>query len=96
MEIMGCPTRVERVVWQTVGDEVVILDTDSSTIRILNETAGFIWALADGRKKIEDIVPDVCDRFEVTPGEAKADVVEFCEELLQAGLISMKDGSHEA
>ncbi len=96
MEIIGCPVRANRVVWQNIDGEVVIADIDGSTIRILNETASLIWALADGTRQTEDIVPEVCDKFEVTPEQARADVMEFCQELLQAGLISMKEGSNEA
>jgi len=96
MKITGCPVRTNRVVWKNIDGEVVIADMEGSTVRILNKTAGLIWTLADGTKKVEEMVPEVCDKFEVTPKQAHTDVMEFCQELLQAGLISMKEGSHEA
>jgi hypothetical protein len=95
MEITGCPVRNERVVWKNIDGEVVIADMEGSTIRMLNKTAGLIWASADGTRRIEDIVAEVYDKFEITPEQARADVMEFCRELLQAGLISMKEGSRE-
>ena len=93
MEIEEYPIRDEQVVWQNVGDEVVIADIEGNTLRILNETAGFIWTLADGTRKIEDIAREVFDRFDVTPEQARADVIEFCQELLQSGLIKFEDDS---
>ena len=93
MNIAGCPTRNDRVVWQNVGDEVVIAEREGNIIRILNETAAFIWDLADGTTRMEDIIPRVCDRFEVTSEQAMVDVTEFCQELSQAGLISFKNGT---
>ncbi len=90
------PMRDQRVVWRDIAGEVVIAERDNRTIRVLNKTASLIWALADGTRQAEAIVAEVCNQFEVAPEQARADVEEFCRELLEAGLISMKEGSHEA
>jgi len=85
------PVRDKRFVWRDIAGEVVIAERDGQTVRILNKTAGVIWALADGTKPTEDIVAEVCNRFEVAPEKARIDVEKFCRQLLEAGLISMKD-----
>jgi hypothetical protein len=94
MEITGCPVRNNKVVWKNIAGEVVIADREGSTLRTLNKTASLIWILADGTRQIVDMVPEVCDKFETTPEQAQADIKEFCQELLQAGLISVKEGPH--
>jgi hypothetical protein len=40
-------------------------------------------------------VAEVCIKFEVASEQARVDVEEFCQQLLEAGLISMKDISQE-
>ena len=96
MEITGYPVRNTKVVWKNLDGDVVIADREGSTLRMLNKTASLIWMLADGTRQIEDIVPEVCNNFETTPEQALIDVKEFCQELLQAGLISVKGNSHES
>jgi hypothetical protein len=92
MEITGYPVQNDRVVWKNIDGEVVIVEPESSHIRILNGTASLIWTLADGTRQTKDFVPVICGEFDVTPEEARADVMEFCQELLQAGLINMNKG----
>jgi hypothetical protein len=94
MEISGYPVRNSQVIWQNIDDNVVIADPDGGTLRILNETAGFIWSLVDGTKTTEDIIPDLCERFDVEPEQARADVLAFCQELIQAELLHVQDKSN--
>ncbi len=90
------PIRDERLVWRDIAGEVVIAERDNRTVRALNKTASLIWTLADGTRQTEDIVAEVCTKFEVAPEQARVDVEEFCQQLLEAGLISMKDISQKA
>jgi hypothetical protein len=92
MGMTGYLFRNNRVVWKNIDGEVVIADMEGCTLRTLNKTASLIWILADGTRRIEDIVLGICDKFETTPEQARADVTEFCQELLQAGLISVNEG----
>ena len=90
MVITGYPKRDERVVWRDIAGEVVIAESDANTVHILNGTASLIWTLADGSKQIKDMVTEICNRFEVTPEQARADAEDFCDQLLEAGLVSLK------
>lgn len=90
------PIRDKRFVWRDIAGEVVIAERDSRTVRLLNKTASLIWTLADGTRQTNDIVAEVCSKFEVAPEQAQVDVEKFCEQLLEAGLISMKDISQKA
>ena len=87
------PIRDKRLIWRNVAGKVVIAERDSSTVRLLNKTASLIWTLADGTRQTEDIVAEVCNKFEVAPEKARIDVLEFCRKLLEAGLINIKDVS---
>ena len=93
MVVMGYPIRNQDVVWRDIAGEVVIAERFSSTVHVLNKTASMIWTLADGTRQPEDIAVAVCSRFDVALEQAQADVEEFCQQLLEAGLLSTKDVS---
>jgi hypothetical protein len=95
MQITAYPVRVDQVVWQNIDGEVVIVDPESSTMRILNKTASLIWSLADGTRQTEGIIAEVCRVFDVDEEQARADVDEFCRELLEAGLIGISESALE-
>ncbi len=95
MDTLLNPVRTNNVVWRDIAGEVVIAERDNRTIRILNKTASLIWTLADGTRKVETITTEVCNKFEVTPEQARTDVEEFCQQLLDAGLINMNHSSHQ-
>ena len=87
------PVREKNLVWRDIAGEVVIAEGDNSTVRVLNGTASAIWNLADGTREAGDIAASICSRFDVEPEQARADVDEFFQELLQAGLIKYEDAS---
>ncbi len=87
MVIAVCPTKDKRFVWRDIAGEVVIAERDKNTVRVLNKTGSLIWTLADGTRQTEDIAAEVCSRFDVAPEQARADVDEFCQQLLDAGLF---------
>jgi len=87
----GYPARSERLVWRDIAGEVVIVDQDDGTIRTLNKTASYIWTLADGTRTTTDIVDSLAERYEVTPEQARVDASEFLRELVDTGLIAVRD-----
>jgi len=93
MVIAGYPVRDEGVVWRDIAGEVVIAERDNTTVRVLNGTASAVWILADGTRQVEDIIDEICNRFDVTRVEARTDAEEFYRQLLNAGLVSLQDHS---
>ena len=91
--LSGYPKRCEDNIWRDLGDEVVILDEDGTQVCLLNKTASLIWTLADGTRTMEEIAESIYQRFEVSLQEAMADVQEFGDQLLKAGLIELYDQS---
>ena len=69
----------------------MIVEEDGTTVRVLNKTASYIWKLADGTRRVEDIGSEISHRFDTQAEHALADTEEFCAELLDAGLISLLD-----
>jgi len=86
MEVKGYLSREKRVVWRDIAGEVVIVEEDGTTVHMLNKTASLIWNLADGTRRPDDISRELCQRFEVTPGQAERETERFCRQLTEAGL----------
>ena len=93
MGIKGYIIRNEDVVWRDISGEVVIAERDNNTIHVLNKTASLIWTLADGTKQMKDLASAIYNRFDVTPEQALVETEEFCNQLLEASLAWLKDGS---
>lgn len=87
--------RREGLIWRRAGDEVIALDLDSSQYFTANETAAAVWAkLADGATQ-DELVCALCERFEVEPQVAQADVERLLGSLQSEGLIEpLRGGEH--
>jgi len=59
---------------------------DMQRIFALNSVAQYVWEEL-GQKKLDDILSDVINRFEVEKDQAETDIREFIEELYAANLI---------
>ena len=93
MIIEGYLSREKRVVWRDIAGEVVIVEEDGATVHMLNRTATFVWGLADGTRRMDDISKALCQRFDVTPEQAQADTELFCVQLVEAGLATLGPAS---
>ncbi len=92
----GYIARDETMIWRDIGGEVVIVGQEDNTVRMLNETASYIWSLADGTMRIEDMVSALCNKFNVSADEARVDVEQFCSELVEARLASIRELPQES
>ncbi len=56
-------------------------------IFVLNPVGAFIWRQLDGERNLQAIRQGLVDSFEVTGGEAEADLFEYLGALEDAGLV---------
>jgi hypothetical protein len=76
-----------QVMSRLVGEETVILDLVSGIYFGLDGVGKRIWeVLADGNS-LGQIAAVIAEEYEVDDARAKADVVEFANELLSRGLL---------
>jgi len=85
-------TKRSDLVTRNISGETIIVPVegrvgDLDSIYTLNEVGSTIWALLDGQTSIDKIAAVICDRYEVTPEQARQDVVELIDSLQAAGLI---------
>jgi len=85
--------RASTVAWRRVADEVVLVPVCRSvegldSVFVLNEVAGRVWELLDGRRRMSDIRDAIVREFEVDPPEAGADLMEIVGELARLGVAA--------
>ena len=86
---MNCVIRAEDAIWRKIEDQVVIVEDDGCSVHVLNKTAAQIWEMCDGGVGVTDIASKICERFEVSPDEALADVEQTVSKLKDLGLLKM-------
>ena len=82
----------ERVVSRKIVDELILVPLRNSVAQMeslytLNDVGARIYELIDGRRTARDISSFIVEEFEVSPEQARDDVLEFLDKLLAIGGI---------
>ncbi len=83
--------RAEDIIWRKIGDEIVVIREDGLSVHVLNKTAAHIWEMCDGDCGPVEMATSLCERFDVTFEEARADVRDITEKLAQIGILKQTE-----
>lgn len=86
------PTSVsipDSVLWQEVGDEIVLLDVEGGEYHGLNDVGSRIWRALEEHSDVGSAYEHLCGTYEVDPGVLRKDLGEFIERLVGMGLLSV-------
>jgi Coenzyme PQQ synthesis protein D (PqqD) len=87
----GLPAKVtipDSVLWQQVGDEIVLLDVTGGEYHGLNDVGSRMWRALDQRPDVAGAYEELLATYEVDPDVLRADLHEFIAQLLELGLLS--------
>ena len=74
--------RSPRIAARMLGEEMLVMSGQGSTLFTLNPTATILWQAADGATPLNEIVETrICSEFEVEPVEALQDAETLAREL---------------
>ena len=80
--------RDEGLTWRRVGDDIMVLDLDSSTYFSVGGAGAFLFETLSGRDLGQDeLVAAVLAEFEADEDTVRRDVDRFLRELGDAGLL---------
>jgi len=79
----------DGVMFNRVGDEVVLLDLDSGTYFGLDPVGGRLWDLISGTASIGEAIDTMLDEYEVEREVLESDVLRLVDELEQRKLITV-------
>ncbi|MGA8762199.1 MAG: PqqD family protein [Candidatus Sulfotelmatobacter sp.] len=84
--------RSSRIAARMLGEEMLVMSGQGSTLFTLNPTATILWQAADGATPLDEIVERrICPRFDVEPAQALRDAEELAEGLAQHGILLVSE-----
>ena len=82
--------RSDNVAARRIGDELMIMFAQDSSLFSLNETAAILWNAADGSTPLADIVArDICPAFDIDAETALRDAAELAHGLAERGILQV-------
>jgi hypothetical protein len=85
------PIRSEQVTWKALDGESVLLNLETGVYFTLNDTGTAAWELFDGATSLAAIGEALCVRFNVLPEQARQDLLELTQTLLEEGLVRIHE-----
>ena len=84
--------RNQDVVSRQIDGELIIVPVrrgvgDMNSLYTLNPVGSVLWEFMVEEHSLSEMVQRVCDEFDVTAAQAKADIESFLESLLQENLV---------
>lgn len=81
-----------NIVSRQIDSEVILVPIrqkigDLQCIYTTNDIGSFIWELIDGNRTFQDILDVIVSEYDVAPDEARADLEEFINHLVETGCI---------
>lgn len=78
-------SRRDGVMATDLGDEIVVLNSQSRAMHTLNETGRVVWTYAEDG--LDVMVEQLCTEFSVDADTARRDAAELLDELVAKGLL---------
>lgn len=79
--------RRDGLLVREVDRELLLLDTDSSHVHQLNETASFVWHRVEEVGSVEEISALLAEAYSVDPAMLADDVAQVLRRLVELGLV---------
>jgi hypothetical protein len=84
--------RSPRIAARKLGEEMLVMSAQGSTLFTLNPTATILWQAADGATPLAEIVErKICSEFDVQPEEALQDAAALAEGLAEHGILLLSE-----
>jgi hypothetical protein len=84
--------RSPRIAARKLGEEMLVMSAQGSTLFTLNPTATILWQAADGATPLDEIVDRrICSQFEVESEEALRDAETLAQDLAKHGILLVSE-----
>lgn len=70
-----------------IGEGLVILVPEVTTTHSLEDLGVFIWNRIDGERRLDTVLGDILDEYDVDEETARTDLLVFIDELVEAKLL---------
>jgi hypothetical protein len=76
-----------HVLSRRVGEETVLLDLESGIYFGLDGVGKFVWERVSEGRNLAETIDAIVAEYDVGEDQAKADVVDFAQTLIERGLL---------
>lgn len=80
-------TRSEKVTFQKVAEEAILIHMDTGTYFSLNDTGTEFWEMFDGTRSIRELATAVATKYDVDVEMVISDLLEIVEKLAADDLV---------
>ena len=87
------PIPLPGVIGKIVDGEAVVILANKGQVKVLNEVGTRIWELADGYRKISEIIKIVSDEFDANIDKIEQDTLDFIDQLVSKGMFTLSQQS---
>ena len=84
----AAPVRRDGICEVEIEGELVLLDTSSGALHLLNRTAAAVWSELDGERDVEVIVGELTRAAGVDRQRVHEDVIELLAQLRRSDLLA--------
>jgi hypothetical protein len=87
MALPATVTVPDNVLWQRVGEEVVVVDVDKGDYHALDDVGGVMWRALEECPDVATALQRLRRDYDVDEGRLAHDLKVFVERLVGAGLL---------
>ncbi len=85
-------TRNPNAAYRVYDGQATVVMPDRAEVKVVNEVGSVIWDKIDGRRTVGQIVESaleaVLEGYDVTPDQARRDIMAFLGDLREHGMVS--------
>lgn len=82
------PVRRDGICGVEIDGDLVLLDTSSGALHLLNRTAAAVWSELDGEHDVQAIISDLSTAAGVDRERVREDVVQLLDQLRRSDLLA--------
>ena len=79
--------RTDDHVSAPLEDSLVMMDIDAGKYYLLDDVASLVWSRLAAPTSVQDLVAELCSRYEVSESRCEADILPFLTQLHEKGLV---------
>ncbi len=80
----------ESLTVRELGEEILFLDPEGTSIHVADEVGGFIYHQIDGIKTLSDVLRSILSEYEVDEKTARDDLYAFIGQLIEKKILSVR------
>lgn len=89
IELATVVQRSEAMLFNNIGDEVVMMDIEQGAYYGLEKVAARIWALTEQPASVAALCSRLTDEYEVAPETCRQEVTTFLGDLINHGILQV-------